>query len=116
MLPLGLEFLIKLGMESADAIITISDYISMIMILIFAFGIIFETPLVLVLLAMLDLIEAESLAKNRKFVFVGILICSALLTPPDPISQLAMSFPTYLMFEAAIVIIKVIKRKKEKPS
>ena len=111
MLPLALEFLIGLGMQNANAIITISDYISMIMILIFAFGIIFETPLILILLAMLDLIDADTLAKNRKFVLVGILVAGALLTPPDPISQMAMAAPTYLMFEVAIIIIRIIKKK-----
>lgn len=112
MLPMALTFLIGLGQETASAIITISDYISVIMILIFAFGFIFETPLVLVLLAMLDLIEADTLAKNRKFVLIGILVLSAVITPPDPISQMAMAFPTYFMFEIAIVIIRMIKRKK----
>lgn len=111
MLPMALEFLITLGMENANAIITISDYISMIMVLIFAFGIIFETPLILILLALLDVIDANTLAKNRRFVLVGILVISAILTPPDPISQIAMTAPTYLMFEVAIIIIRTIKRK-----
>lgn len=115
-LPLALEFLIQLGMQNASAIITISDYISMLMILIFAFGIIFETPLILVLLALLDLIEADTLAKNRRIVLVGILVLGAIMTPPDPISQIAMAAPTYLMFELAIVIIRLLKRKKPEPS
>ena len=113
MLPMALSFLISLGMESASAIITISDYISMIMVLIFAFGLIFETPLILILLALLDLIDAETLARNRRYVLVGILVAAALLTPPDPISQLAMTVPTYLMFEVAIVIIRFIKKQAE---
>jgi sec-independent protein translocase protein TatC len=111
MLPMALHFLISLGMESANAIITISDYISMIMVLIFAFGIIFETPLILILLALLDIITADGLAKNRRFVLVGILVAGALLTPPDPISQMAMALPTYIMFEMAIIIIRIIKKK-----
>lgn len=112
MLPLALQFLISLGLETATAIITISDYISVLMLLIFAFGFIFETPLILVLLAMLDLISAETLSRNRKFIVVGILVLGALTTPPDPISQMAMALPTYLMFEVSILIIKMIKKEK----
>ena len=112
MLPFGLSFLINMGMETASAIITISDYISVIMVLILAFGLVFETPLILVLLAMLDLIEADTLAKNRKTVLVIILILGAMLTPPDPISQVAMALPTYLMFEVSIWVIRLIKREK----
>lgn len=110
MLPFGLDFLIGIGLETAQAIITISDYISVLLILIFAFGFIFETPLILILLAMLDLITADGLADNRKFVAVGIAVLSAVLTPPDPISQIAMAIPTYLMFEASIWIIRLIKK------
>ena len=110
-LPMAMKFLIGLGMQSAEAIITISDYISVIMLLIFAFGIIFETPLILILLGMLDLISADTLAKNRKFVFIGILTVGAVMTPPDPISQLAMAGPTYIMFEVSIIIIRFIKRE-----
>ncbi|NRA63706.1 MAG: twin-arginine translocase subunit TatC [Pseudobacteriovorax sp.] len=111
-MPLALEFLIGMGMEVGTPIITVGDYISMLMILILGFGLVFETPVILVLLALLDLIDADTLAENRKFVLVGILILGALLTPPDPMSQVAMGVPTYLMFELSIVIIRMIKRKK----
>lgn len=111
-LPMALDFLIGYGLQVGTAIITVGDYISLVMILIFGFGLIFETPVILVMLALMDLISAESLAKNRKFVLVGILILGALLTPPDPISQIAMAIPTYIMYEVSIVIIKLLKRKQ----
>lgn len=114
--PLALEFLIAMGMEVGTPIITVGDYISMLMLLILGFGLVFETPVILVLLALLDLIDADTLARNRKFVLVGILILGALLTPPDPLSQIAMGIPTYLMFEMSIVIIRFIRRKKDDPS
>lgn len=109
-LPLALEFLIGMGMEVGTPIITVSEYISLLLLLIFGFGLVFETPVVLVLLAMLDLVSADTLAKNRRFVLVGVLVLGALLTPPDPISQIAMGLPTYLMFEIAILIIRLVKR------
>lgn len=110
-LPMALEFLIGIGLDVGTPIITVTDYISLLMILVFGFGIVFETPVIIVLLAMLDLITAEQLAENRKFVLVGILVLGALLTPPDPISQIAMAAPTYLMYEISIVVIRIIKRK-----
>lgn len=109
-LPVVLEFLIGMGIEVGTPIITINDYMSMLLLLIFAFGIIFETPLILILLAMMDLINAEVLSRNRKYILVGVLVLGALLTPPDPLSQLALALPTYLMFEISILIIKWIKR------
>ena len=81
--------------------------------MIFGFGFIFETPVILVLLALLDLVTAEALAKYRRFVLVGILFVGALLTPPDPLSQVGMAVPLYLMYEVSILIIRLIKRKPE---
>lgn len=111
-LPMALDFLIGYGLQVGTAIITVGDYVSLVMILIFGFGIVFETPVILVLLALMDLVSAESLAANRKFVLVGILVLGALLTPPDPISQIAMAIPTYFMYEVSIVIIRMLKRKR----
>lgn len=111
MVPITLEFLIGYGMEVGTAIITVTDYVSMLMILIFGFGLVFETPLIIVLLSMLDLISVDSLRQNRKFVLIGIMVLSAILTPPDPLSQIAMTIPTYLMYEIAILIVSVIKRE-----
>jgi len=111
-LPMALDFLIGYGLQVGTAIITVGDYVSLVMVLIFGFGLVFETPVILVLLALMDLVSAESLAQNRKFVLVGILVLGALLTPPDPISQVAMAVPTYLMYEVSIVIIRILKRKR----
>ena len=110
-LPMALEFLIGYGLQVGTAIITIGDYISLVMLLIFGFGIIFETPVILVLLAMMDLISADALANNRKFVLDWNLVIGALITP-DPLSQVAMAVPTYLMYEGIDCLIEFIKKKK----
>lgn len=115
-LPLTLEFLLEIGLKIGTPIITIKDYISMLMMLIFGFGIVFETPVILVLLAMLGIVDVESLRKYRSFVIVGILVLGAMLTPPDPISQLALAGPVYVMYEIAIIIISIIKKKEAKNS
>lgn len=109
MLPMALDFLIGMGLDAGGtAIITVKDYLSLVMILMIGFGLVFETPVVLMLLAFLGLVDADMLAANRKFVVVAILVVGALVTPPDPFSQLAMAVPTYLMYELSIVIIRAV--------
>jgi sec-independent protein translocase protein TatC len=110
-LPLTLSFLLDLGMQVGTPIITVTDYVSMLMLLLFGFGVVFETPLIIVLLAMLDIIDLEMLTSNRRIIIIIILIVAAIMTPPDPISQMAMAVPVYLMYEMAIVIVRFMKRK-----
>src|SRR5690606_1685664 len=82
-LPMSMSWLITLGSEVGTPIITVTDYVSLIMVMIFGFAIVFETPIVLILLAALDLISAESLVKHRRLVIIAILIIAAIMTPPD---------------------------------
>lgn len=112
MLPMALHYLIGIGLEVGTPIITITDYISLLTVMILGFGLVFETPVILVLLAMLNLITAEALAAQRRMTFVIILIVSAIITPPDPISMMGMAIPCYLMFEMSILIIRIIKRHR----
>jgi sec-independent protein translocase protein TatC len=112
MIPMSLKYLLSMGLEVAAPIITITDYMSLITVMILGFGLIFETPVILVLLAMLDIVTAEALAAQRRITFVIILIIAAIITPPDPISMLGMAIPCYLMYEISIVIIRIIKKKR----
>jgi sec-independent protein translocase protein TatC len=112
--PMTLEFMIGMGSEVATSIITINDYVSLLMFLIFSFGLVFQTPIVLIMLALLELIEVEMLANNRRIVFIVCLTVAALITPPDPISQISLTIPMYFMFEMSIHIIRYIQRKEKK--
>ena len=114
-LPLALDFLITVGMKSGTPVITVADYVSLLVILIFSFGLIFETPLILVLLGILDLIDADDLRAHRKIVLVGIILLAALLTPPDPISQIGLAIPIYCMYEVSIIILATIKKASDLP-
>lgn len=109
MLPLALKYLVGLGMEVASPVITVTDYMSLVTVLMLGFGVIFETPVLLTLLALLDLVSAEALAAQRRLTCVVILIIAAIITPPDPISMLGMAIPCYLMYELSILIIKFLK-------
>ena len=114
MIPMALSYLLGIGLEVAAPIITITDYMSLITVMLLGFGLVFETPVILVLLAMLDIVSAETLAAQRRLIFVGILILSAIITPPDPISMMGMAIPCYLMFELSILVIRMIKGKRTK--
>jgi sec-independent protein translocase protein TatC len=109
--PMTLHFMIGMGSEVATSIITINDYVSLLTFLVVSFGVVFQTPLVLIMLALLDLLEVETLAGNRRLVFVVCLVVAAVITPPDPISMMCLAVPMYFMFEASIHIIRYIKRK-----
>lgn len=109
-LPLALDFLISVGMKVGTPIIKVSDYISLLIVLIFCFGLVFETPLILVLLSLLGLVTADDLRKQRRFVLIGTVILAALLTPPDPISQIGLAVPIYAMYELSIIVIALIKK------
>ncbi len=112
--PLSMDYLMGLSVDFADITptININDYFSLLILMTVGFGVMFETPLILVLLALLDLISSKALTSNRSYVFVGILIFAAIFTPPDPISQIGLSIPLVFMFEIAVFIIKMIEKKR----
>jgi len=112
-LPLGMKFLIQYGAEVATPIITIKDYLSILIPTVLGFGLVFETPVLIVLLGSLGLFRSETLAKYRSVIVVCIFIVAALLTPPEPLTQIAMAIPLILMFEASIWILYFIQSKKD---
>ncbi len=111
MMPTALQFLIGMGGDLVTPIITVDEYTSLMVFMLLGFGAVFQLPVILIIAEALGVINLEHLTKNRRVIVVIILVVAAILTPtPDPFSQLAMAVPMYLMFEAAIIIIKA-KRK-----
>jgi sec-independent protein translocase protein TatC len=90
----------------------VSEYLSLIMTLIFAFGISFQLPVVLTLLARAGLIDSVFLKDKRKYAIVFVFILAAVLTPPDVISQFALAVPTLLLYEASIFSVRMVERKR----
>jgi sec-independent protein translocase protein TatC len=83
--------------------------------LIFAFGISFQLPVILSLLARVGFIDSEYLKKRRKYVVVIIFAVAAILTPPDPVTQIGLAIPLLLLYEISIWSVKIIEKKiKEK--
>ena len=94
----------------------VNEYLSLVMKLIFAFGISFQLPVVLSLLARIGVVDSEFLKKRRKYVVVIIFAAAALLTPPDPITQIGLAIPLLILYELSIFSVKFIEDKKFKDS
>ncbi len=90
----------------------VSEYLSLIMTLILGFGICFQLPVVLTLLARAGLIDSNALIAGRRYAFVGIFAVAAVLTPPDAISMIIMALPTCLLYEASIWTVKWVEKRK----
>ncbi|MEM9055421.1 MAG: twin-arginine translocase subunit TatC [Pseudomonadota bacterium] len=117
MLPLIARFALsfeQLGGEGIAAIvpqIKVSEYLSLVMALMIAFGLSFQLPVILSLLGKVGIIGTETLRKGRKYALVGILAASAFFTPPDMISQIMLTVPVYGLYEASIWIVAMFERK-----
>jgi len=93
----------------------VNEYLSLVMKLIFAFGLSFQLPVVLSLLARVGMINSTFLKQRRKYVVVMIFAAAAILTPPDPITQIGLAIPLLILYELSIFSVSVIeKRQKEK--
>ena len=90
----------------------VNEYLSLIMRLIFAFGISFQLPVLLSLLARVGFVDSEYLRKRRKYVIVMIFAVAAILTPPDPITQIGLGIPLLILYELSILSVSLIEKKK----
>jgi sec-independent protein translocase protein TatC len=111
-LPLGLRFLLGFQAESLTPIITVDEYLRFATRLILAFGIVFEMPVVLVLLSMLGIVTPAGLRKYQRHAIVGLAAASALLTPADPGTMLMLLAPMLLLYELSIFLVRLVGRDR----
>ena len=108
-LPLGLRFFwsytLKLGINPEW---TLENYISLAGRIFLGFGLVFELPVVILLLAALRIIDHRTLRRKRPYVVVGILVLAALLTPPDVVTQIMMALPLLILFEICVLLARLL--------
>jgi len=95
------------GVLSIELLPTVKEYWSLVMLLILAFGISFQLPILLILLARVGIVTADGLAAKRKYMIVGAFAFAAIMTPPDPISQIGLGIPILILYEISIVFIRL---------
>ena len=110
---LGFETIAEPGVIAIQLEAKVNEYLSLIMRLIFAFGISFQLPVILSLLARIGIIDSEYLRQRRKYFVVIIFAMAAILTPPDPITQIGLALPLLLLYELSILTVKFIEKKKD---
>ena len=117
-MPLAIKFFLSFETLGSNTTLPIqleakvNEYLSLIMRLIFAFGISFQLPILLNLLARIGIVNSEYLKSRRRYVIVIIFAFAAILTPPDPITQVGLAIPLLLLYEVSIFTVKFIEKKK----
>ena len=117
-MPLAIKFFLSFESTGASTNLPIqleakvNEYLSLVMKLIFAFGISFQLPVVLSLLARIGVVDSDFLRTRRKYVVVIIFAAAAILTPPDPITQIGLAIPLLILYELSIFSVNLIEKKR----
>lgn len=117
-LPFALKFFASFEVAAGEGQMPIqleakmSEYLSLVMTLILAFGISFELPVLLTLLAKVGIVSADALASKRRYAVVGVVAFAGVVTPPDVFSQLSLAIPMYLLYELSIWVSRLIEKRR----
>ena len=120
MLPLVSRFALSFeqmgggGIATIESQIRVSEYLSLVMALMLAFGLSFQLPVIVSLLGKADLVSSPTLRKGRKYALVGILAFAAFFTPPDVISQIMLTVPVMFLYEVSIWCVVLMERARER--
>lgn len=111
--PLMFQFFAATTPVGVTMMTDITQYLDFVLVLFFCFGLAFEIPVAIVLLVQTGLVKPEKLSENRGYVVIGIFVIAALLTPPDAVSQCAMAIPMYILYEAGIVMSRLLSKVRK---
>ncbi len=110
LIPYGLQFLIKILGGGVQPMITMSQYISLVMMLTLALGFVFQLPLVMLFISKIGILKAEDFIKWRMYAILIIFILAAVITPPDPFTQVMTALPMIILYEVGILAISPTKK------
>ena len=117
-MPLAIKFFLSFETIGSNTNLPIqleakvNEYLSLVMRLIFAFGISFQLPILLNLLAKIGVVNSDYLKERRRYVIVIIFALAAILTPPDPITQVGLAIPLLLLYELSILTVRFNEKNK----
>jgi sec-independent protein translocase protein TatC len=121
LLPVAIHFFYALaagtggeGQPGIQLMPDIEAYLDFVMMLILAFGLCFQLPVVLTLLGQIGVVTYDQLRSGRKFAIVGVFVVAAVLTPPDPISQISMAVPLMGLYEVSVQAVRFLEARRKK--
>lgn len=119
MLPFVLWFslsqqIVGAGGVSVELLPKVSDYLTLVTALLLAFGLCFQLPVVLSLCGLAGLVNSKMLKSGRRYAILGVFVVAAIVTPPDPISQITLAIPLCLLYEISIICVWMIERRKKR--
>lgn len=115
LLPVAIHFFASLaGSSGIELLPEIEAYLDFVMMLILAFGLCFQLPVILTLLGQIGVLSYDQLRSGRKFAIVGVFILAAVLTPPDPISQISMAIPLILLYELSVQAVRLMEAARSR--
>lgn len=119
-LPMAWSFFLSFQSTGAETVLPIqleprvSEYLDLIMTLIFAFGLCFQLPVLLTLMGKAGLVSSQTLSNKRKYAVIGTFAVAAFLTPPDIISQVGLAIPILALYEISILLVRMFERQRDK--
>lgn len=113
-MPIMLEFFMGFKIEQIEEMISFSNYLSFVINTLLSFGIIFELPIIMVILTKFHILKVDFIKKNRKYIILIIFIIAAILTPPDVITQTLLAGPMILLFEVGVIFSTIVEKNDKK--
>ncbi len=113
LIPAAVTFLLGFGGDIATPQIKVSNYVSVVARMLLVSGVVFEMPVVITFLARIGVVSAQWLARRRRVIIISAFILAAVLTPPDALTQIIMAVPLVALYEASILLARLVGRKRQ---